>query len=41
MVRARVELRVEGNTRHLAIVANLATMLGLLGTITGMTPPSA
>ncbi len=28
--------RVEGNTRHLAIVANLATMLGLLGTITGM-----
>lgn len=28
--------RVEGNTRHLAIVANLATMLGLLGTIIGM-----
>lgn len=27
---------VEGNTRHLAIVANLSTMLGLLGTITGM-----
>lgn len=27
---------VEGNTRHLAIIGNLATMLGLLGTITGM-----
>lgn len=31
------ELRsIEGNTRHLAIIGNLATMLGLLGTITGM-----